>query len=170
MGDVPKNLMHSGDGSPLVHLGSRGYRPRQKHLRGLEQKHTDLGELHLHGSGPARRSNRRFFCGPARYSTVDRHVTPLQKHLCVEPEAAAGACRSFSSSNSGAATQTGNTGLGLARTTHKERGATCQARSKCCRDRESAHRCYDGVPAVQHCRLGPHRPNGVAARHLPGAR
>ena len=48
MGDVPKNQKHSGDGSPLVHLGSRGCRPRQKHLRGLEQIHTDLGEHHLH--------------------------------------------------------------------------------------------------------------------------
>ena len=47
MGDVLKNLKHSGDGSPLVHLGSRSCRLRQKHLRGLEHKHTDLGGLHL---------------------------------------------------------------------------------------------------------------------------
>ena len=119
MGDVPKSLKHSGDGSPLVPLGSRGCSPRQKHLKGLEHKHTSLGELHLHGSGPATRSNRRFFCGPARYSTDDRHVTHLQEHLCVEPEAAARACRGFSSSNSGVAAQTGDTGLGLARRSEK---------------------------------------------------
>jgi hypothetical protein len=47
MGDVLKILKHSGDGSPLVHLRSRSCRLRQKHLRGLEHKHTDLGGLHL---------------------------------------------------------------------------------------------------------------------------